>query len=154
MVRICIFLIKLASLFSCHKGGAYSKNALIFGFQIFDPKLIKSPDDFNIALCLHCRKDIRRGKEGANRKDCGTRGRQQHLERALGEVVSTQYSSSFTNYSLFCPSVYKFSLNNFILFSILKSLNLKYSFLKKRKKIWSILGLNGGLLRTQPIFCY
>ena len=39
-------------------------------------------------MCNHCGAEIRRGKVGSAKKDCGNRGMQQHLERLHKEVMA------------------------------------------------------------------
>ena len=38
-------------------------------------------------MCHHCGKEVRRGKVGSAKKDCGNRGMQQHLERQHKETM-------------------------------------------------------------------
>ena len=40
-------------------------------------------------MCHHCSLELRRGKVGAAKKDCGNRGMQQHLERQHKEVMAS-----------------------------------------------------------------
>ena len=42
-----------------------------------------------VAVCHHCSLEVRRGKVGAAKKDCGNRGMQQHLERQHKEVMAS-----------------------------------------------------------------
>ena len=43
--------------------------------------------DHTIAVCQHCGKEVRRGKVGSPKKECGNRGMQQHVERIHKENV-------------------------------------------------------------------
>ena len=38
-------------------------------------------------MCHHCGKEVRRGKVGSAKKDCGNRGMQRHLERQHKETM-------------------------------------------------------------------
>ena len=43
--------------------------------------------DHTVAVCLHCGQEVRRGKVGSPKKDCGNRGMQQHVERIHKENI-------------------------------------------------------------------
>ena len=40
-------------------------------------------------MCHHCSLEVRRGKVGTAKKDCGNRGMQQHLERQHKEGMAS-----------------------------------------------------------------
>ena len=43
--------------------------------------------DHTVAVCRQCGQEIRRGKVGSPKKECGNRGMQQHLERVHKEAL-------------------------------------------------------------------
>ena len=45
------------------------------------------PGDHTVSVCHHCGREVRRGKVGAPKKNCGNNGMQQHLERQHKEVM-------------------------------------------------------------------
>ena len=56
------------------------------------------PGDHTVAVCHHCGVEVRRGKVGAAKKDCGNRGMQQHVERLhkerMGEIQEARPRNS------------------------------------------------------------
>ena len=42
---------------------------------------LQLPGDHTVAVCLHCGQEVRRGKVGSPKKECGNQGMQQHVER-------------------------------------------------------------------------
>lgn len=48
----------------------------------------KLSGDHTVAVCQQCGQEIRRGKVGSPKKECGNRGMQQHLERVHREALA------------------------------------------------------------------
>ena len=46
-----------------------------------DKITLQLPGDHTVVVCLNCGQDVRRSKVGSPKKECGSQGMQQHVER-------------------------------------------------------------------------